>query len=170
MSYPSQEEKSKKGHYAADLQKLEDSINKAVQKVGGSKENDLCKYIPVSTGGYIHHFTLRKMKTEEPVALRSMIEKFIINTEKPNTVTPKTRAPRGTRKRRDQVTFSKSEVERMLALARTTENKDDVISEIISKLTPKNPLQLTRENLSLRLKLEKSFLSYGTHMLSLFTL
>ena len=35
------------------LQALEQTIKVAVKKVGGTKENDICKYIPVSKGGYI---------------------------------------------------------------------------------------------------------------------
>ena len=52
-----------------ELQELEDVISKAIKKVRGTKENDLCKYIPVSSGGYIHHFTLRKMKYKELKAI-----------------------------------------------------------------------------------------------------
>ena len=76
-----------------------------------------------------------------------MIEKYILNAAKPSTVTPKSRAPRGSRKRKDQVNFTKSEVERMLALARRSGMKDELLSEIISKLTPKKSLASCKREL-----------------------
>ena len=63
----------------AELKDLEGIISKAIKKVNGRKENDLCKYIPMTSGGYMHHFTLKKMKNRQPQELGSLIEKFIIN-------------------------------------------------------------------------------------------
>ena len=57
-----------------NLKEIEDVIAKAIKKVNGRKENDLCKYIPMSSGGYMHHFTLRKMKNRQPHELGSLIE------------------------------------------------------------------------------------------------
>ena len=62
-----------------ELDELEDVIAKAVKKVRGTKENDLCKYIPMNSGGYMHHFTLRKMKYKSPKELNSLIEKSSVN-------------------------------------------------------------------------------------------
>ena len=84
------------------FREIEDVIAKAIKKVGGRKENDLCKYLPMSTGGYMHHFTLRKMKLRQPQELSTIIEKFIINNDRPHSVPPKQRAARGSRKRRDR--------------------------------------------------------------------
>ena len=61
-----------------ELKDLEGIISKAIKKVNGRKENDLCKYLPMTSGGYMHHFTLRKMKNRQPGELSSIIEKFII--------------------------------------------------------------------------------------------
>ncbi len=149
MSFTNQEPKTKKGR-VNDLQHLERIITDAIVKVGGNKENDLCKYIPISSGGYIHHFTLRKMKTEQPSELAGMIEKFIINVERPDTVAPKPRAPRGSRKRRDQITFTKGELERMLSLARQVGD-----NEIISKLTPKKSLASCKREIIISIKAGK---------------
>lgn len=121
---------------------LEQLINSAVKKVGGKKENDICHYLPVSTGGYIHHFTMRKMKTEEPKELAELINKYIINTPHPQPVTPKQRAARGSRKRRDLFTFSKLDLERMLNMARLAGDKD-----MIRKLTPKKDLRTVKREL-----------------------
>jgi hypothetical protein len=126
----------------SDLKQLENLIHQAVKKIGAKKENDICRYLPVPTGGYIHHFTMRKMKTEEPEELHSLISKFIINTEKPSTVPPKQRAARGSRKRRDQLLFSKQDIERMLHMARMAGDKD-----MVRKLTPKKDLRTIKREL-----------------------
>jgi len=122
--------------------KLESLISHAVKKIGGKKENDICRYLPVHTGGYIHHFTMRKMKTEAPEQLHQLITKFIINVEKPHTVPPKPRAARGSRKRRDQLLFSKQDIERLLSIARQAGDK-----ELIRKLTPRKDLRTIKREL-----------------------
>lgn len=125
-----------------NLREIEDVISKAIKKVNGRKENDLCKYLPMSSGGYMHHFTLRKMKNRNPSELSSLIEKFIINTEKPSSVAPKQRAARGSRKRRDQVTFTRNQLERMLNIARLAGDK-----EMVSILAPKKSLATCKREL-----------------------
>ena len=125
-----------------DSRSLDQLINNAMKKVGAKKENDICRYLPISTGGYIHHFTMRKMKTEAPEQLQNLITKFIINAEKPHTVPPKQRAARGSRKRRDQFLFSKVDIERMLNMARLAGDKD-----MIRKLTPKKDLRTVKREL-----------------------
>jgi hypothetical protein len=117
-------------------------INQAMKKIGGKKENDICRYLPVSTGGYIHHFTMRKMKTEAPEQLHQLVTKYIVNTDKPHSVPPKQRAARGSRKRRDQFLFSKQDIERMLTMARSAGDKD-----MIRKLTPKKDLRTIKREL-----------------------
>ena len=37
---------------------IEEVISRAIKKIGAKKENELCKYLPMKTGGYMHHFTL----------------------------------------------------------------------------------------------------------------
>lgn len=126
----------------SDTKQLESIIQAAVKKLGAKKENDICRYIPSSAGGYIHHFTMRKMKTEQPEQLANMISKFIINSEKPASVKPKPRAARGSRKRRDQFLFSKQDIDRMLNMARLAGDK-----EMIRKLTPKKDLRSIKREL-----------------------
>ena len=126
-----------------DTKQLENLILTAVKKLGAKKENDICRYIPSTEGpGYIHHFTMRKMKTEQPEELAQMISKFIINVDKPTSVKPKQRAARGSRKRRDQFLFSKNDIERMLNMARIAGDK-----EMIRKLTPKKDLRTVKREL-----------------------
>ena len=117
------------------LEELEDVITKAIKKVKGDKENDLCKYIPMSSGGYMHHFTLRKLKHKNPKELSTLIEKFIIMPERPLVVAPKPRAARGSRKKRDIPNLSKLQLERLLNMARLAGDK-----EMIALLSPKKSL------------------------------
>ncbi|MEC7839852.1 MAG: hypothetical protein VX777_07415 [Chlamydiota bacterium] len=122
--------------------KLEQLIEKAVKKIGGNKENDICRYLPVSTGGYIHHFTMRKMKTEDPVKLCEMIEEHIINSNKPKNVPPKPRAARGSRKMRGNFFFTKQDMDRLLNMARLAGDK-----ELVKKLTPREDLRTIKRKL-----------------------
>ena len=66
-----------------DLKQLESLINQAIKKLGCKKENNLCHYLPAPAGGYIHHFTLRKMKTECPQQLFDIINKYIVQCANP---------------------------------------------------------------------------------------
>jgi hypothetical protein len=125
-----------------NLKEIEDVISKAIKKVNGRKENDLCKYLPMTAGGYMHHFTLRKMKNRQPNELGTLIEKYIINSEKPTPVAPKQRAARGSRKRRDQITFTRIQLERMLNIARLAGDK-----EMVSVLAPKKSLATCKREL-----------------------
>jgi hypothetical protein len=124
------------------MKEIEEVISKAIKKVGGRKENDLCKFIPMTSGGYMHHFTLRKMRIKQPHELSSLIEKFIINSERPHSVAPKQRAARGSRKRRDQITFTRGQLERMLTIARLAGDK-----EMVTILSPKKSLATCKREL-----------------------
>jgi len=121
---------------------VEEVITKAVKKIGGKKENELCKYLPMKSGGYMHHFTLRKMKHKQPSELSSIIERFVINSDKPTIVAPKQRAARGSRKRRDHLNFTRMQLERMLNIARLAGDK-----EIITILSPKKSLATCKREL-----------------------
>ncbi len=124
------------------LDDIEDVISKAIKKVGGRKENDLCKYLPMSTGGYMHHFTLRKMKLKQPFELSTLIEKFIITSNKPTIISPKQRAARGSRKRKDQITFTKTQLDRLLNMAKISGDR-----EMVSVLSPKKSLANCKKEL-----------------------
>jgi len=124
------------------FEELENIIAKAIKKVHGKKENDLCKYIPINSGGYMHHFTLRKMKHKNSKELSSLIEKFILAVDRPLVVPPKQRAARGSRKKKDQPSFSRLQIERMLNMARISGDK-----EIVSLLSPKKSLACCKREL-----------------------
>lgn len=114
---------------------IEEFIATAIKKAGVKNEKELSRFIPVSSGGYIHHFTLKKMKKKQPQELKALIEKHVINPQTLHKVAPKTRAPRGSRKRRDQISFSRDQLERMLQMARQAGDKD-----MVAALSPKRPL------------------------------
>jgi hypothetical protein len=114
---------------------IEDVIAKAIKKIGVRKENELCKYLPMKSGGYMHHFTLKKMKLRQPQELASIIERYVVNAEKATIIAPKQRAPRGSRKRKDHMNFTRTQLERMLNIARQAGDK-----EIITILSPKRSL------------------------------
>ncbi len=137
----------KDSKHTKTLDDIEDVISKAIDKVGGDKENDLCKYLPMSAGGYMHHFTLRKMKLKQPFELGSLINQFILESKAPNAVAPKQRAARGSKKRKDQMTFTRIQLERLLNIAKQTGDK-----EMISLLSPKTSLATAKRNLMASLR------------------
>ena len=49
-----------------------------------------------------------------PDELKALIEKFIVNPVRPVVISPKQRAARGSRKKGDQITFTKHQLERLL--------------------------------------------------------
>ncbi len=113
----------------AELDKL---VEKAIKKVHAAKENDLCKYLPGPAGGYIHHFTLKKLRATNPGKFFSLIQEFIIDSDRPITLDPKPRAPRGSRKRKEVMTFTRNDVEKVLELARKFGDKD-----LLTKFSPR---------------------------------
>lgn len=140
MSVAHKEETETKS--AKGFKEIEDVIAKAIKKIGVRKENELCKYLPMKSGGYMHHFTLRKMKYKQPQELSSIIERFVINADRPTVIAPKQRAARGSRKRRDHMNFTRNQLERMLNIARLAGDK-----EIITILSPKKSLATCKREL-----------------------
>ena len=124
------------------INEIEDVISRALKKIDASHEKQLIRFLPMPGGGYMHHFTLKKMKGKQPSELKAMIEKFVIDTDKPRAVAPKQRAPRGSRKKLGKLDFTRDQLERMLELAKKAGDK-----EMISILTPKRPLALCKREL-----------------------
>lgn len=125
-----------------DNKHLDALVERAMKKVGARKENDICRYIPGPKGGYIHHFSMRKMKHEDPEQLTNLLNKYIINNEHPHKQPPKQRAPRGSRKKRDHMPLTKQDIDLLLSLARKSGEK-----EIIRKLTPRKDLRSIKRDL-----------------------
>jgi hypothetical protein len=123
-------------------EELEKLIEKAIKKLHVSRENELCKYLPGDTGGYMHHFTLRKLKHAAPERLISLIQNFILEMETPHALMPKRRAPRGSRKQNEMLHFSRADIEKVLDLARKAGDKD-----LLARFCPKRPLALLKKEL-----------------------
>ncbi|MDF2577283.1 MAG: hypothetical protein K0S74_767 [Chlamydiales bacterium] len=117
---------------AATLDDLEKIIDRAIERVKGASENDICKFLPGSDGGYMHHFTLRKLATQDPEKLTKMLNDYILSKDSPVKLPPKLRAARGSRKRRDVITLTRSEIEDMINVARQTGRKD-IVAKLVSK-------------------------------------
>ncbi|GAB4226102.1 MAG: hypothetical protein Tsb0021_01810 [Chlamydiales bacterium] len=125
-----------------EAEQLQNTINEALQKIGSKRESDLCRYLPIPTGGYMHHFTFRKMAKEAPEELCMLINRHINHVAKATKVPHKPRAARGSRKRRDQIIFSRNDIDTLLHMARISGNK-----EMIRKLTPKRDLRTIKREL-----------------------
>ncbi|HLB52357.1 MAG TPA: hypothetical protein VJK48_01435 [Chlamydiales bacterium] len=121
---------------------IEEVISRAIKKIGAKKENELCKYLPMKTGGYMHHFTLKKMKYKQPQELSGIIDEFVIQVDRPLVIAPKQRASRGSRKRREHMNFTRFQLERMLSIARLAGDK-----EIITILSPRKSLASCKREL-----------------------
>jgi hypothetical protein len=130
-----------------DVKQLVSLIDRAAKKVNARKENDICRYIPSPTGGHIHHFTMKKMKKQDPEQLASWISQWILNTEKPLKVTPKSRAPRGSRKRFGHLPLTKQDIDTLLLLCSRSGEK-----EIVRKLAPKKDLKGIKKELIASIK------------------
>jgi hypothetical protein len=125
-----------------NLRELEDVIARAIKKVGAKRETDLCRYIAMPGGGYMHHFTWRKNKKRFPHELGTQIEQSILHADRPSRVAPKQRAPRGSRKRKNPFNFSRTQLEKLLSVARQTGDK-----EIVSMLSPQLPFEKCKKEL-----------------------
>jgi hypothetical protein len=129
------------------LRELQESIDQAVKKIRGARENDICKFLPSDKGGYIHHFTLRKMKGEDPDKLQTLISTYILRPDKPRRVAHKPRRPRGSRKKTDLIALTRGELDRLLGHLRHAGDQ-----EMAAKLSPRKSLaQIKRQlNTSIR--------------------
>ena len=85
---------------------------------------------------------LIKILDENPNELLVMIDKYILNVNKPKAVPPKPRAARGSRKMRGNFFFTKQDMERLLNMARIAGDK-----ELVKKLTPREDLRTIKRKL-----------------------
>ncbi len=123
-------------------QEMESHLHKALKKLGVKDENSICHYLPGPKGGYIHHFTMRKMRQQEPHTLVELLKKHILDQTHPKPLTPKARAPRGSRKRKDVLQLNPTAIERLLHLARVAGDR-----EAVAMLTPKRSIAACRREL-----------------------
>ncbi len=88
----------------------------------------------------MHHFTYRKLKSQEPEKFIQLLNKHIVDATKLQSIPPKQRAARGSRKRPNQLNFTKNDIDRILQMARAQGEKD-----LIRKLSRKDLKALKRE-------------------------
>ena len=122
-------------------QELEEVIAKALKKLGKTNENAISRYLP-GAEGYMHHFSMRKMKWQNPRELINLIQRHVLDSSNPKSLDPKPRAPRGSRKRNNDVNLSRQDLDRMLHIARLAGDK-----EMVKKLSPKRDLKAIKRDL-----------------------
>lgn len=111
--------------------KFKSVLLQAMQKIDASKEKELCKYLPDPLkDGSIHHFTMKKMMIQDPLAFLEMLDRYILIPENPQVLPPRKRGPRKSRK--EKFKFTERDLERMLEIAKIAGD-----TEMISRLTPK---------------------------------
>lgn len=129
------------------LSELQSAINRAIIKLKVSKESEICRYIPIPTGGHIHHFTFRKKKQEDPKRLLDMIHKYVLDVEgTPVRVTPKKRAPRGSRKILNNLPLSTAQFERLIQMAKLVGDPEiEGLIKVFVNQRSRDPRSLKRE-------------------------
>ena len=75
-----------------NFKEIGEVLDKALNKVAGQGEKDICRYIPMNSGGHLHHFTLKKMKKKQPSELVALLDQYILKASHPTKITPKKRA------------------------------------------------------------------------------
>ena len=110
-------------------QDTEELIQKALKKIGGEKEKDICRYLPAETEGYMHHFTLRKIKKTNPQELLTLIQEFILAPPAPRAIDPKPRA-----RRNKSLSLNQADLKLILKLAQKTGDKH-LLSKLGAKLS-----------------------------------
>lgn len=104
-------------------------ITQALEKVKGSKEKEICKYLPAATGGYMHHFTMKKLKQANPEELRSLLQTFILNAATPREVEAKPRV-----RRNKNLLLNQSDLKLILKLARESGDRQ-LLTKLGAKLS-----------------------------------
>lgn len=120
---------------------LKEAIEQALKKINAKNESAICRYLPNEKGCYIHHFTFKKLKLDEPQKCLSLIEEFILTPPNPRELAPNPRAPRGSNRKKGELKLPSDMMNRIIQIAR--EVKDD---QLLSKLIGSRPLnQIKRE-------------------------
>lgn len=137
----SNETLEQKSGQAKGLNELESVIARAMSKTGAKKSTDLCHYLPGDAGGYMHHFTMEKMRRKAPDQLRTLIQQFILTSDRPSPLPPKQRAPRGSRANKS-CDLTRGQIEKMFQLARNSKNR-----EMLLLLSSKRSLKSCKRDL-----------------------
>lgn len=120
-------------------QSMETTIAEALEKTGAHKENTLCRYLPSEDEGHMHHFTMRKLKENDPEKLKELLREFIIDATSAKRIDPKPR-PRRKNGKNHSFNFDQSTLEKIIQMA---EEKGD--KELLEQLRPKPPFSLVKK-------------------------
>ena len=101
---------------------LENLIQKAITKINGENEKSLCRFIPMQSGGYMHHFTLKKMKQKNPEILSDLIQTHIIQIASPKEIEAKPQNQLPPYRKNRLFTITEIEMDRIVSLARQTQD------------------------------------------------
>lgn len=123
-------------------QNLNEAIDKALRKIQSNNEKTICRYIPGPRGGYIHHFTFKKLKETEPEKCLLLIEQCILNVTQPRQLQPTTRAPRGVNRGNNPIKLPNDMVNRIIQMARETGD-----NSLLAKLLAVRPLNQIKRDL-----------------------
>lgn len=123
-------------------QSLNAAIESALKKIRAKKEKEMCRYLPGPRGGYIHHFTFKKLKEKDPEKCLSLVEEFILNPPTPRELEPTPRAPRGLNRTNNQIKLPNEMVNRIIQIAR--ESGDN---SLLSKILAARPLNQVKRDL-----------------------
>lgn len=99
---------------------LENLIRDAITKINGKNETSLCRLIPFKSGGYIHYFTLRKMKQKNPEKLYDLIQTHIIQPVNPQEIAVKSLELSSIYWEKRLVTITEAEMDRIIACKAST--------------------------------------------------
>jgi hypothetical protein len=110
-------------------QQTEILVAAALKKIGRNKEKDLCKYLPGGEIGYMHHFTLQKIKKNKPEEFHALLQEFILDPPTPRTIDPKPRA-----RRKKVLESTQIDMKLILKLAQKTGDKY-LLSKLSSQLS-----------------------------------
>ena len=103
--------------------KLNEVISQALKKLNTSEEKDLCRYLPGEKGGYIHHFSYKKMKHCLPEKLIALLQQYVTNPSNPQPLEPRKRE----RKKRGALSglnLSEMQLKRLVLLAESSGDED----------------------------------------------
>lgn len=119
------------------LHELEDCIVKAMKKVNVSKEGKLCPYLPEGSG-YIHHFSFKKLKKQNPQELIKALKQHILDNDKPRIMPAKPRNRRNS-KNGLVVRFTRVQMGRLQIILK--KEKDSELLDLVTPLQSARDLQ-----------------------------
>jgi hypothetical protein len=115
------------------LPEIEDLIEKALTRINGTNANDICRYLPGNREGYMHHFTLQKLASNDPEKLSEMLHEFILDKQSPSPLAPPQRAPRGSKQNNFQNSIPTDDDARQIFQILMDQDRKDLALKLIKQ-------------------------------------